>query len=160
MGAAAYGDTLFGQQVGQIAVMDAIDRKACQRQLRIAEQSQACPLGQTGAQRAMQGELVPVNSIGIQSRQVVQRGAQADHTPNGRGSGFETQWGRVEVGMLEISDTDHFPAELPMLEFEQRLAPAVERANTFRAVQLVAGDRKSTRLNSSHMSESRMPSSA
>ena len=45
-------------------------------------------------------------------------------------------------------------------EPDDELDRLVDRADLDGLVRLIDGDRKSTRLNSSHVSESRMPSSA
>ena len=53
-------------------------------------------------------------------------------------------------------------AHLRGLNLERVLAVAMSRPDSFTRAELVAatGDRKSTRLNSSHIQKSRMPSSA
>ena len=48
---------------------------------------------------------------------------------------------------LVVAAAEHAGVEIPVFCYEPRLGPPI-------------GDRKSTRLNSSHVSESRMPSSA
>ena len=80
-----------------------------------------------------------IDGIGIQLREIVECGAKANYPADGRGAGFESKRCGMKVGTLEASNADHFAAELPMPEFEQRFAPAVERADAFRTVQLVAG---------------------
>ena len=48
----------------------------------------------------------------------------------------------------------------PLIDWIQKIHPTTEWTISICTGALMLGDRKSTRLNSSHMSESRMPSSA
>ncbi|MNW05479.1 hypothetical protein D3C71_2017310 [compost metagenome] len=87
--AGAYGDALFGEQVGQVGVVHAIDAETGQGQLGGAEQAYAVPRAEAGLQLGVEGGLVAGDGGGVEAGQVVQRRAQADHRGDGRGAGLE-----------------------------------------------------------------------
>ena len=74
----------------------------------------------------------------------------------GKGTGY-AQWAKV-FNLKQMAQTMNYLSENNLLEYavlEEKAAAATAHHN-----DLSAQDRKSTRLNSSHNNQSRMPSSA
>ncbi|MNF96552.1 hypothetical protein D3C84_793460 [compost metagenome] len=88
----------------------------------------------------MQTSFVFTDCVRVESGQVVEAGAQADHAGDWRGTGFKAQRRRAEAGLVIVSQLDHLSAELPVAQACQRFTAAVEHANAVWAIQLVAGE--------------------
>ncbi len=117
----------------------AFDAETGQRHLRLAQYLHARTNGQPRQQFHVQDLLMGGDGGTVQFRQVVQGRAKADHRTDGGRAGLETQRCGMELRALEIGHPDHLAAELPVMEFEQGFAAAVERADAFGPVELVAG---------------------
>src|SRR5690606_16632105 len=137
---ATHGDALFGQQMRQIAMMNAVDGKAGQRRLGLAQKLYAGTGNQAGQQLFVKFMLMSGYGCGVQPRQVIQGRAKADHGADGWGPGLETQWRGVEFGALEVRYPDHFAAVLPVVELEQGFAAAIQCADPLGSIELVAGE--------------------
>src|SRR5690554_4115243 len=99
----------------------------------------------------------------VELTEVVQRRAEADGLGDGRGARLELEGQVVEGGVIKADPVDHFTAGLPGRHDAEQGFAAIEHANAGWAKHFVGGqgievavqildvDRKSTRLNSSHV---------
>ena len=81
---------------------------------------------------------------------------------NDNAGGIRTEWGEPDLQGIWTLETDT-PLQRPAKFKDKATLTEAERAELDRQRAALLGrdkDRKSTRLNSSHVSESRMPSSA
>ncbi|MOA64490.1 hypothetical protein D3C78_1905550 [compost metagenome] len=69
----AHGNTLLSQKMREIGVMHTLDNKTRQRQLRLAEQTNAVTGGKATQQIVMQRSLVGGHRVLIQTGQIIQR---------------------------------------------------------------------------------------
>ena len=137
--AAAHGDALLGEQVGQVGAVYPVHGEAGQGQLRRPDQADTCACAQAGEQLGVQRGFVRRHGGLIEAGEVVQRRAQSDDRGDRRSPGLEAQRRRAEGRALIVGLQHHFAAELPVAQLRQGLAATIEQADAVRAIELVPG---------------------